>query len=130
MPGDTDVVQALIELGANINSKDEYGNTPLHNAIAKGHVNTVHALIKNGANLNAEDETEDTPLHIAAIFGNRIHIKFTFQSEFFLKFHFSGHVKLIQDLIANGANISVTNKNGETPLHHASFRGIRAHTFS
>ncbi len=52
--GNTDAVQALIDAGANVNAKDEYGWTALMEAAARGHTATVQALLDAGANVNAQ----------------------------------------------------------------------------
>lgn len=62
-------VQELISNGANVNSNDGLGGTPLHWAatIADGDIITV--LINADAELNATDENGWTPLELAIFFG-------------------------------------------------------------
>jgi len=46
----------LIENGADINSKDEYYCTSLHNAAKSGHLSIVEYLINQKADINAKDD--------------------------------------------------------------------------
>ena len=60
-------VAACLSAGADINSWDESGRTPLH--YAAGHNENpalIEALLAAGADLNAWDEKGPTPLHYAA----------------------------------------------------------------
>ena len=50
--GDIKGVKFLLKHGANIDEKDEFGNTALHNAVAEGHLNIVNTLLKRGASTN------------------------------------------------------------------------------
>ena len=50
---------------ADVNAKDTFGKTPLHNAILGKHVTIVDLLLKSGADVKCLDERGDTPLHNA-----------------------------------------------------------------
>lgn len=52
--GHADVVNALIQNGANVNAKDYFKSTPLLNAARNGHIDTVKVLIAKRADVNAE----------------------------------------------------------------------------
>lgn len=60
----------LIENGANVNEKDEFGITPLMHAASQGKFDIVKLLIKNGANVNAKDVWGSTPLYYAGLTDN------------------------------------------------------------
>ncbi|MBC6402645.1 MAG: ankyrin repeat domain-containing protein [Hyphomonadaceae bacterium] len=60
----TDVKRCLAA-GADIESRDKWKATPLHNAARWGSVGTVRALIDAGADVNAEDTWENTPVNSA-----------------------------------------------------------------
>ncbi|KAH7236545.1 hypothetical protein BKA59DRAFT_549235 [Fusarium tricinctum] len=66
--GKTEVVQRLIEAGADVNRKD-YGRTPLHHASYYGYADIVGVLIVHGALINPTDHSRQTPLHLAASTG-------------------------------------------------------------
>jgi hypothetical protein len=53
--GDVAQVKALLDKGANVNSKSPYGSTPLFFACDRGHVEVVKLLIDRGADINVED---------------------------------------------------------------------------
>jgi hypothetical protein len=63
--GDTSNVKRMIDRGADINFRDQYGDTPLHLAIKNKHPDTAKVLITSGANVNEKGALEDTPLHIS-----------------------------------------------------------------
>ena len=68
--GHTKIVLALIEKGADVNSKNENGTTPLHQAAYGDHTDTAMALIEKGADVNAKNDGGETPLHWAVDLDN------------------------------------------------------------
>ena len=55
-------IQALLELGANVNVRDYKGKTALHRAATAGFLSSMEVLLANGADINAADDQGDTPL--------------------------------------------------------------------
>jgi ankyrin repeat protein len=93
----------LIAKGADVNAHEQkYGNTPLHGAANKGHVDVANMLIAKGANVNVRDQGGATPLHGAANYG---------------------HVAVAELLIAKGADVHAKNQYDDTPLHWAARNG-------
>ena len=100
--GDARRVRELLDKGANVNARDEYGLAPLHVAAFNGQLDVARLLIDRGADVNAIDELGETPLHWAA---------------------FNGHVDVARLLLERGADASVRDDEGKTPLDLAREKG-------
>jgi len=72
--GDVELVEMLIENGADVDDRDVHGYTPLLLAIQAGHTDIAKVLIAGGADVNARavnDGGEDvTPLYLSIILGH------------------------------------------------------------
>lgn len=133
-------VNRLIDLGANINARDDTGMTPLHWAIRRNNVTMTRILIDLGANLDTvEFKKCETPL-ITAIMECNKHFerdtsleiaKFVIenvndvnnincQNETALML---APVEFIQSLIDKGAEVNAKDINGDTALHCFSKHG-------
>ncbi|XP_067286245.1 poly [ADP-ribose] polymerase tankyrase-2 isoform X2 [Pseudorasbora parva] len=67
--GRRDVVDYLLQNGANVHACDDGGLISLHNACSFGHAEVVSLLLQHGADANSRDNWNYTPLHEAAIKG-------------------------------------------------------------
>jgi ankyrin repeat protein len=85
--------------GADVNTKNVLGYTPLHFAAEQGHNEIVELLIANGADVNARNQWGRTPLHQAA----------------------NGHNEIAELLITKGADVNAKIEDGGTPLDMAIF---------
>jgi len=113
------LVRRLVVGGANVQSRDRHGNTPLHLACRDGHVDCVKALCMPVSqeerevallhhdippqplpqDLEQRNYDGQMPLHLAVM---------------------SGHLQVVRQLCCFGANVdAVEGKNGRTPLHYA-----------
>jgi hypothetical protein len=107
--GNIEQVKLHLTWGADINLKDYYGNTPLHDAVSCASfcettdIDTMamlEFLLANKADINAPGQSGTTPIHIAARGSN---------------------AKLVEFLITMGANVEAQTVNGNTPLHDVSY---------
>ena len=68
--GNVTLVKRLLEIGCNVEFKNEMNQTPLHLASGTGHFQIVKLLLDYNAELNNEDIFHETGLENAAINGN------------------------------------------------------------
>lgn len=68
--GYIEIVEALIEKGADINITCLYGKTALHKACQSDKIDIVKILIKNGADVNIKNDIKQTALYYALDDGN------------------------------------------------------------
>ena len=93
-----EMLDVLIDNGADINAQDLRGETPLNHAASLGHIRIVEMLIARGADVNLAGRFGDRPLH------NAVH---------------SGNPHMVRMFIEKGADINLTGRNGWTPLQLA-----------
>ncbi len=132
----TRIGRVLIRAGAEVNARNNYGDTPLHKAAWEGRTELVKSLLEAGAKVNAGDRDGETPLHWAASKretqvakiliegGAEVNAK---DEDSETPLHFAAHLghnkKTIMVLIAAGAEVNARNKCGWTPLHWAAYGG-------
>ena len=100
--GDTPTVLQLLAAGAEINSRDAAGRTPVMAATHGNQVATVQALIDAGADINLQDNRQDNPFLYAGA---------------------EGLLAILKPTIAAGADPKLTNRFGGTALIPAAERG-------
>ena len=134
--GDLGMVTTLIESGTNVNTKDEFGSTPLHWAVLADSPDVAALLIAKGANVNMKDSRSRTPLMIARavpvlelliakgadirteeggprqLWGTKLHMACG-----------TGDKDLVAFLLRQGADVNLKRKDGRTPLLHAARGG-------
>jgi hypothetical protein len=93
-----EVIRALAEHKADLNSPDNDGFTPVYVAAQEGHMEVVKALAGRGANLDTPNNNGASPVLIAAQMG---------------------HVKAIRALVEHGADIDSLTNHGISPLRTA-----------
>ncbi|KAL6972127.1 Acyl-CoA-binding domain-containing protein 1 [Sarracenia purpurea var. burkii] len=65
--GDGENLLKCIETGVPVNLKDSEGQTALHWAVDRGHLNIIELLVAKNADVNAKDNEGQGPLHYAAV---------------------------------------------------------------
>lgn len=134
---DIDAVRNLIKLKANLETKGEYGRTPLFYAVKSENLEILNLLINGGAKVDARDNFGETPLIYAvgdcvgeksSIEAVRILIKAKADLNAKSKYTGSALLKatscessseIVSVLIEAGANINITDAEGRTPLMNA-----------
>ena len=134
--GDTEVVQFLLEHGADIKAQDfVHSRSAIHFAAEKGNLECVKFLAEHGADLLDKDSVGATALHYAAGKNKLDVIKYLVSKKVdytakdargWTAMHYAacgGSFDVVKYLIAKGLNINELNKSGRTPLFFA--RGNR-----
>lgn len=107
------IVFALVKHGVNVDAVDERNRTPLYIAVQNSLVNVTKALIKCKANINtAEEHRTLTPLILCAG-------KFPTSIDAYSQQRYIRSLNVLNILLENGADLSLTDSKGYTALHHA-----------
>ncbi|XP_055385584.1 uncharacterized protein LOC129614764 [Condylostylus longicornis] len=93
------LVELLVNRGAEINTPNKAGTTPLSKAVYKGYYDIVKFLIQKKADCNWYNENGENLLHVACR---------------------EGFIDITILLISNKVDINKRNKNNETPIFVAS----------
>lgn len=127
-------IEILLNEGANIHVvSEEYGETPLHLASARGDEDAVKALLARGADINLQDRDGWTPLYTASSSGNAsiVNLLLFLSSSSPLP---NRELKTltpskslgkrdIQPKLRQGIQIDLADNKQLTPLHAASYWG-------
>jgi ankyrin repeat protein len=100
--GNLEFMKECLQNGVSPTGLDISGNSPLHWSARGGHLECVQEIIQLASKIqhskqfiNAQNKLGDTPLHLAAS---------------------RSHVEVVNVLLENGADPSLSNKDGETPF--------------
>jgi Ankyrin repeats (3 copies) len=94
-------VRLLVERGAEVDSRDKWGWTPLYGC---GHLEVSRMLIDHGANVNTRQLDGWTPLGVSVIMGQ---------------------LEIVELLLEHGADVLAPNSAGQTPYQLSLQNGYR-----
>ena len=92
----TEILEVLINHGADVNAKNDKNATALIKACNKGNVDVMNVLLRAGADLNIADANGNTVLYHAAEGDNS--------------------TEILEILITHGADVNAKNKKNQTTL--------------
>lgn len=139
-----DLIDFLIENGANPDCVNQYGETPLHILILSeqgDNTDTIKSILKRMTNPDQTDKSGSTPLQVATKNGKdntlltllrdkRIDINAQKKPNFSTALHLAAqnahgidsdaNEHIIKILLANGARLDLQNSDGNTSLHLAA----------
>ncbi|KUL84445.1 hypothetical protein ZTR_08805 [Talaromyces verruculosus] len=134
--GNVNIVEMLVEAGADINDIDRLGLRSLHHAAFHGHKAVVDFLLTKGASGGALDYKGRSPMLLAARRGHTETFACLFKSStesspshtFIWQqlLHTAsryGHIGIIELLLARRSNLEQPDARGQTPLLIASSNG-------
>jgi ankyrin repeat protein len=95
--GHTSTTKLLLDRGASTYVRNLFGDSALHIACwSGGNISIVKLLLEHGCDINAVDSRySNSPLHVACS---------------------NGHTQIVEELVARGADITLKNRDGQTPF--------------
>ncbi len=103
----------LLNKGADIDAKDNFGLTALHYAVTGIHREIIVMLLEHNASVNAKDNAGRTPLHYASGAAPALAPRSSVGNQI-------SFVDIVELLLDNGVDINDQDNSGWTPLHYAA----------
>ena len=142
--GNIEIMKALLVAGAKVDHVDKSGQQPIHTPAARGSIEAAKVLLAAGAKVDAGIKSNEMdsmngyqPLHLAAFHGNSATVEFLISmgadvnakdasGNTVVKTVVYGgcnaeRIKTLQLLIESGAKPDLADRDGRTPLDHATF---------
>ena len=103
--GHITILRYMLEHKAPVDeaSENDLGQRPIHWACVNGHIAVVDVLLQRGVNIDVVDNKGCTPLIVACQYGKTM---------------------LAGYLMGKGARQQMMDKDGDTALHWAAFKGV------
>ena len=105
-----DIIQLLVEHGANVYKHNGAGQTVLHAAVAKGRLDMIQLLTQHGADINMRDAMGQTVIHTATAGWSYVN---------------SVKSQVYQFLTEAGVDVDASRHDGKTPLQVAKEQKCR-----
>lgn len=134
--GNYEAVAQLLAFGADKDTKDASGHTPLHIAVNEGHIEIARLLLQQNAQTETHDYLGFTPLHSVASKGDEkmVQLLLDYKADKegataqrgWRPLHCAaaqGHLPVVILLLARGAAREAVDQRGVTPLHEAALGG-------
>lgn len=104
LAGHSHIMQYLVDKGADVAYRDQYGNTLIMLAASRAHLVEVMYLLERGLKINTRNKNGDTALHLSiGDFAKRLYTQ--------------------EYLISSGLSVDAQNEAGITALMEAAYRG-------
>ena len=132
-------VQFLLKRGAQVNAGNRQLMTPLHCSAYMGCPEVSRILLEHGADVSLQNQSGNIPLHFVSDLGNKDEAERLVLARLLLagscmdvnaqamdggtplhRASYNRRPKIVQLLLANGANAHVEDAQGRKPLHHLS----------
>lgn len=113
--GDLNSVQALIAQGADLNAKDIFGRTALMYAVGAESADVTRVLLYNGADVQAQMPGGVTALNLAERKGSSDLLQLVKNAQLSFAAR-DGDMQSVNDLLADGADVNTSIKDGWTTL--------------
>ncbi|OIW27529.1 hypothetical protein CONLIGDRAFT_436266 [Coniochaeta ligniaria NRRL 30616] len=138
---DTGLIALLIQSGAQVNTQNHVGKTPLMLACEKSALQNVSILLRNGANPNLTDTSGRSPLRYCIEDGHRVDVAKlllkhgasqaisprdgnTALHVVCMRVGSSQPLRMVEALLAHGADARALNADGRTPLNVAIWHNL------
>ncbi|WP_333023964.1 ankyrin repeat domain-containing protein [Wolbachia endosymbiont of Pentidionis agamae] len=102
-----EIIELLLKKGADINAKNEGGNTSIYEAIKSNNFKIMERLFNKGAKIDLNNNSNQTLLHIAA------------SNSFYSYDTTNSGVKIMEFLLKHNLDINIKDEGGNTPMHYA-----------